>query len=162
VKWEDIGHSQCSVARSSAVLGDRWVLVILSDIFLGVRRFDDFHQRLAIPRTTLANRLARLVEHGVLDRSLYQSAPERYEYRLTAKGRDLYPVISTIVNWGDKYYCVADEPPIIRRHKHCGHDVLPVLTCPECDQRIDAYSMDARKRRSVEGIPDVVRGPVSN
>ncbi len=159
MKWDEINRLQCSIARSSAVLGDRWTLLILSDVFLGVRRFDDFQQRLGLSRTTLTNRLKLLEDHGVLSRVQYQSSPDRYEYRLTEKGRDLYPVISTVLNWGDKYYSDAAGPPILRRHTSCGHDIQPVLSCPECHQEIDARSIAARTRPRMRNVPAVERGP---
>lgn len=159
MKWDEIGKMQCSVARSSAVLGDRWTLLILSDVFLGVRRFEDFQRRLKLSRTTLANRLHLLEEHDVLERQQYQTQPVRYEYRLTPKGRDLYPVITTILNWGDKYYADASGIPIVRQHKTCGHDIQPQLVCPECNEPITTRNMTARKRDSVAGFEDVERGP---
>ncbi len=159
MKWDNIGEEQCSVARASAVLGDRWTLVILSDCFLGIRRFDMFQERLNIPRTTLANRLQKLEEHGVLLRKAYQQNPVRYEYRLTDKGRDLYPVITTILNWGDTYCDDGAGAPILRNHVPCSHDIKPVLACPECDEVVDARSIRARKRDHVSGHPDVRREP---
>lgn len=160
MKWDEVSQQQCSVARASAVLGDRWTLLILSDAFLGTKRFDAFQQRLEISRTTLTNRLKLLEDHDVVSRKKYQSNPDRFEYKLTTKGHDLYPVISTLLNWGDTYYSDTDQPPIIRRHIPCGHDIQPVLSCPECKQEVTARTVSARKRPSVEGIPDVARGPV--
>ena len=159
MKWDEIGQMQCSVARSSAVLGDRWTLLILSDVFLGVRRFEDFQRRLKLSRTTLANRLQLLEEHNVLERHQYQAQPVRYEYRLTPKGRDLYPVITTILNWGDKYYADEAGVPIVRQHKTCGHDIQPQLICPECHEPVTTKNMTARKRAPVSGFAEVERGP---
>lgn len=161
MKWNDVSSEQCSVARVSAVLGDRWTLIILSECFLGVRRFESFQERLSIPRTTLSTRLQKLEEHGVLERRLYQSAPDRYDYRLTEKGRGLYPVLSTIVTWGDVYYADEAGPPIIRTHHSCGRDIQPVLTCPDCGEEIDPREMTARKRPAQQGAQPVRRGPVS-
>lgn len=159
MKWDDASQQQCSIARASAVLGDRWTLLILSDAFLGIQRFDSFQQRLDISRTTLTNRLKLLEDHDVITRKQYQSNPVRYEYKLTSKGHDLYPVISTLLNWGDRYYSDADQPPIIRMHKPCGHDIQPILSCPECHEEVTARNVAARKRPNQSGIPDVVRGP---
>jgi len=161
MKWDEISQQQCSVARSSAVLGDRWSILILTDLFLGVRRFDDFHQRLGLSRTTLANRLKLLEEHEVVQRHVYREQPIRNEYRLTPKGLDLFPVISALVNWGDKYYFNDCTPPILRQHIPCGHDIEPVLTCPECHEEVDARSIRARKRPGLAELPAVERGPVS-
>lgn len=160
MKWDEIGHTQCSVARSSAVLGDRWTLLILSDAFLGVRRFEDFQNRLSLSRTTLTSRLKLLERHDVLNRCLYQDNPKRYEYRLTAKGRDLFPVITTILNWGDTYYADEAGPPILRQHTTCGHDVQPVLACPHCDETVGVHNMSGRSRPSMTGFPDVERTPI--
>ena len=148
------------MARASAVLGDRWTLLLLSDIFLGARRFEDFQERLGISRTTLANRLKLLEEHAVITRVPYQDNPPRNEYRLTEKGLDLFPVISTVINWGDKYYAGEHGPPILRRHTSCGEDVQPVLCCPQCHEEIGPRSMETRSRPQVTGAPPVHRGPV--
>jgi DNA-binding HxlR family transcriptional regulator len=161
MKWEELSAQQCSVAQASAVLGDRWSLLLLSDFFLGVRRFEDFQQRLGLSRTTLTNRLKLLEKHDVIKRQAYQHQPTRYEYRLTAKGRDLFPVISALVTWGDKYYFKGLSPPIIRTHLSCGHDIQPILTCPECREEVDTRSMSARERPESAGLPPLERGPVS-
>lgn len=160
MKWNEVSSEQCSVARVSAVLGDRWTLVILSECFLGVRRFESFKERLGIPRTTLSTRLQRLEDHGVLERCLYQEGPDRHEYRLTSKGVALYPVLSTIVTWGDTYYSDGAGPPILRKHVECGHDIQPVLACPDCREEIDPRGMSARKRPDEPGIEPVRRGPI--
>lgn len=160
MKWNEVSSEQCSVARVSAVLGDRWTLVILSDCFLGVRRFEHFKERLDIPRTTLSNRLQKLEDHGVLERRLYQKSPDRYEYRLTKKGVALYPVLSTIVTWGDTYYSDDAGPPILRTHLTCGHDIQPVLVCPECREEIEPRQMSARKRSNQPNFVPVKRGPM--
>lgn len=159
MKWVDLIKEQCSVARSSAVLGDRWTLVLLSDVFLGASRFEDFQSRLGMSRTTLANRLKLLEDHDVLEAHRYQTKPDRYEYRLTKKGLDLYPIISTMVSWGDKYYTPSAGPPILRRHTTCGHDIQPELVCPECGDPVDAKNIQTRKRENRRGVASVVRGP---
>ena len=136
----------CSVARTLEVVGEWWSLLVLRDAFKGVRRFDDFQRSLGIARNILADRLLTLVEQGVLERRLYQERPDRYEYRLTEKGRDLYPVIVSLMRWGDRW--AADEigPPIVLTHKDCGHDVLPEMTCPECHEPVHARAMRWRPR----------------
>lgn len=144
MKWEDLAEQPCSVARSTAVIGDRWTLMILRDCFLGVRRFEGFQERLGISRTIIAERLKLLTDEGVLKKVAYQDRPTRYEYRLTEKGFDLYPVILAIVNWGDRHYDDGRGPPVIRRHKACGCDFQPVLTCSECAEPLDARAVEAR------------------
>lgn len=160
MKWEEINQQQCSVARTSSVIGDRWTLLILSDCFLGVRNFDQFQKRLEIPRTTLANRLQKLIDHDILWRKNYLTKPPRSEYRLTEKGLELYPIISTIVNWGDKYYADGAGPPIIRQHIPCGHDIQPILQCPQCKNDVNARNIHARKRDAHDKYDDVLRGPI--
>ncbi|GAA6156308.1 winged helix-turn-helix transcriptional regulator [Pyruvatibacter sp. HU-CL02332] len=159
MRWEDLPEQQCSMARTSVVLGDRWTLVILSDVFLGVRRFDDFQKRLGISRTTLANRLKLLEEHGVLTQRQYQDKPPRSEYRLTEKGVGLYPAIIALLDWGDEHYSDAAGPPILRRHKTCGHDFRGVMHCSECGEAVSPRDVEARKREADERFPEVKRGP---
>src|SRR5258706_10890868 len=129
MKWRALSDERCSVARSVAVIGDRWTLMLLRDCFLGIRRFEDFERRLGISRSVIAERLKRLVDEGVLRRDAYQDHPVRHEYRLTDKGLDLHPVIMAIVHWGDAHYCGAEGPPLIHRHRACGHAFAPVQTC---------------------------------
>ena len=91
MKWNSLEEEQCSVARTVAVIGDRWTLLVLRDCFLRVRRFEDFQARLEVTRHVLADRLKKLVRHGVLRRVPYQSRPKRYEYILTQKGTRSLP-----------------------------------------------------------------------
>src|SRR5215831_18369237 len=97
----------CAIAAALSVVGDRWTLLILRDAFLGVRRFEDFRSRLGTTRHRLADRLRKLVEHGVLERVPYDERPPRFEYRLTEKGRDLYPVVVSLTRWGDRWMADA-------------------------------------------------------
>ena len=93
----------CSVAQCLEVVGEWWSMLIVRDVFLGVSRFDDFQRRLGISRNILQQRLARLVDAGVLARVPYSEHPPRYDYRLTDKGRDLWPVLTAMRQWGDRY-----------------------------------------------------------
>jgi DNA-binding HxlR family transcriptional regulator len=146
MKWEDLAEQRCSVARALAVIGDRWTLVVLRDCFLGVRRFEAFQARLGISRSIIAARLKLLVDEGVLRKEAYQDRPARHEYRLTQKGLDLYPVIMAIVHWGDDYYAGEAGPPLVLRHKSCGHDFAPVTTCSQCSEAIGARDVEVRAR----------------
>lgn len=145
MKWSELSDEPCSVARSVAVIGDRWTLMILRDCFLGVRRFDDFERRLGISRSIVADRLKRLVDEGVLRREAYQDRPPRHEYRLTDKGLALHPVIMAIVHWGDVHYAGEAGPPLIHRHKGCGCDFAPVMTCSECGDAVAARDVEVRQ-----------------
>ncbi len=98
----DLSTFSCSVARTLDVVGDKWTLLVLRDAFYGVRRFEDFARDLGIARNVLTDRLGTLVDAGVLERRQYTEHPPRFEYRLTAKGRDLLPVLLTMMRWGDK------------------------------------------------------------
>ena len=98
MKWSDLDTASCPIARSLSVVGDRWTLLILRDCFLGKTRFDMFQQSLGLTRHVLAERLAKLVETGVLTKEAY--AKGRYDYRLTARGNALAPVLSALFDWG--------------------------------------------------------------
>lgn len=144
MKWDELATQHCSLARSLAVVGDRWTLLILRDAFLKVRRFEEFQTRLGIARRILTERLAGLVDDGVLEKVVYQQRPLRHEYRLTQKGLDLYPVILSLVHWGDAHYAGAEGPPVIHQHKVCGHDFRSVLTCSECAEPVLAREVVPR------------------
>jgi DNA-binding HxlR family transcriptional regulator len=144
MKWSELADQPCSVARSVAVIGDRWTLMILRDLFLGIRRFEDFERRLRISRSIIADRLRRLVDEGVLRKDAYQENPVRHEYRLTDKGLALHPVIMSIVNWGDTHYAGEAGPPLLHRHKACGCDFHPVLSCSECGDAVGARDVEVR------------------
>jgi DNA-binding HxlR family transcriptional regulator len=144
MKWKELSSERCSLARALAVVGDRWTLLVLREAFLKVRRFEDFQSRLSIARRVLTERLASLVADGVLEKVAYQQRPLRHEYRLTEKGLALYPVILSLVHWGDAHLGDTDGPPVIHRHKACGHDFSSVLTCSECGEALDARDVEAR------------------
>ena len=132
----------CSVAQTLEVVGEWWTLLILRDAFLGVTRFDEFHERLGISRNVLNQRLAHLVEHGVLAKDPYSERPPRYDYRLTDKGRDLWPVITTMRQWGDKHAAPAG-PPLELVHKPCGEVAEAQLTCPACGEPMNPRTVRA-------------------
>ena len=127
ISWD---RSRCSVAGTLAVVGEKWSLLVLREAFFGVRRFADFQRVLGAPKAVLSDRLATLVEQGVLARVPYQAegARQRHEYRLTAKGRDLYPTLVALMQWGDTY--LADGPPPLElQHRDCGAAVHLELHC---------------------------------
>src|ERR1700749_3993432 len=123
---------ECSLARPMEVLGERWTFLILREAFYGVRRFSDMQRNLGIARNMLSTRLQTLVGAGILVRRLYQAEPERYEYRLTEAGRDLYPAIVTLMRGGDKPLRGELAPPVVLRHNTCGHVAEPTLVCAHC------------------------------
>lgn len=147
MRWTALSKEDCSLARTLAVIGDRWTLMILRDAFLRVRRFEDFEASLKIARRVLSERLALLVEEGILARVPYQERPLRHEYRLTEKGLELYPAILSLVHWGDRHYPTKNGPPVVHQHLACGHDFRSVLSCSECGGTVTARAVAARSTR---------------
>ena len=133
----------CSIAKSLELIGERWTMLIVREVFLGNRRFDEMAARLDIARNVLTARLTRLVDEGVLTKVRYQERPERFEYRLTEKGIDLWPVIVSLLQFGDRYYA-PDGPPMVLIHKDCGGPVDEHRTCDTCGQRLTARDVTAR------------------
>lgn len=122
------------MSRTLSVIGDRWTLLILHDCFMRVRRFDDFQARLGIGRPILADRLHKLVDAFVLTKVAYQTNPTRYEYQLTPKGLDLFPVIMSMLHWGDIHMSGKKGRPLLHQHKKCNHQFDPVMVCSECKE----------------------------
>jgi DNA-binding HxlR family transcriptional regulator len=136
MRFPEISSNKCSIARTLSVLGERWTLLVLRQSFVGVKRFDEFQRTLGIARNVLADRLQTLVGEGILERRVYQDRPRRLEYKLTAKGRDLYPVLVSLMQWGDAYNA-PDGPPLRLVHNTCGHETEPHFVCSECGEAID-------------------------
>jgi DNA-binding HxlR family transcriptional regulator len=134
-------NQNCSIAAALELVGERWTLLILRDAFLGTRRFDDFQRNLGIARNVLQARLERLVEQGVLRRERYQERPERFEYRLTRKGVDLWPVLVALMKWGDRY-AAPGGPPVVLRHAGCGGELDDRRICGACGAHVDAHQSE--------------------
>jgi DNA-binding HxlR family transcriptional regulator len=126
----------CSIARTLDIVGEKWALLAVREVFLGNRRFDEMVRRTGAPRDTLAARLRTLVGAGILERSQYSEHPARYEYRLTDAGRDLYPVIIALLRWGDEHLAGDDGPPLLLEHR-CGHRLVAQLVCQACGEPVD-------------------------
>ena len=141
MRHSGLQQENCSIARTVAVLGERWTLVILREAFTRRRRFEDIQRDLGIARNILADRLQRLVAEGILERRAYQQRPERFEYRLTDKGRDLYPVLIALMQWGDRYTAGDAGPPVELIHEPCGQHTQPRLVCDHCGEPIDPRDM---------------------
>ncbi len=137
----------CTVGRALAIVGEKWTFVVLREVFVGIRRFDDLRVRTAIPRQVLSDRLARLVDRGVLHRVPYREPGSRlrYEYRLTEMGFDLYPVLQALREWGDRYLSDPEGGPLVTVHRDCGAEVGLVLRC--------AAGHEIDKMREVVGRP---------
>jgi DNA-binding HxlR family transcriptional regulator len=136
----------CSIARTLDVLGDTWSVLVIREMFLGTHRFDQLRQHLGIARNVLAARLRRLVEHGILSKRLYQEHPPRFEYHLTRKGVDLYPVVVGLMQWGDRYLAAATGGPVVLEHTRCGQLTELVPACSACGKAIHPREMRALPR----------------
>ena len=134
------------------MIGDRWTLMILRECFLKVRRFDDFQTRLGIGRPILAERLQGLVDAFVLTKVTYQTNPLRQEYRLTEKGLDLFPVVMSIVHWGDVHMAGKKGRPLLYQHVNCGHVCDPLMVCSECSEELKAREVKVLLGPGAKGV----------
>ena len=141
MRHDELQDVYCSVARTWAVIGERWTMMILRECFRGERRYDHFRSKLGIGSNVLNDRLRVMVTEGVLERVQYEDRPPRHEYRLTAKGADLYPVLVALMAWGDKYE--NDVPPVRLIHRGCGLAAEPRMTCTRCAEPLTWRDMTA-------------------
>ena len=123
--------SNCSIARTLQVLGEKWTLLILRESFYGSTRFEQFHSVLQCPRNLLSERLTKLVDEGILERSEYREpgSRARNEYRMTDKGRELTPILLALMQWGDHHKADPEGPPVVARHAECGRDLHVAFAC---------------------------------
>jgi DNA-binding HxlR family transcriptional regulator len=126
-----------SVGTAAALLGDRWTFLILREAFFGAQRFSEFAQNLGLSRNILSKRLKTLVSKGIFEMRPYGSGKTRYEYRLAEPGRDIFPIVVALLQWGDKYLIESREPSIILKHTLCGGDADPHLVCDSCGKPIE-------------------------
>jgi DNA-binding HxlR family transcriptional regulator len=132
---------RCSIARTSEILGERWVPLILRDIALGITRFDTMQRNLGISRKVLAERLGLLQDHAIVQREPYQDNPTRYDYYLTEKGADLVRVLVAMQAFGDRWIHAETGPPVQLRHEDCGELMNPVMTCSCCGGELHAFNV---------------------
>lgn len=137
-------EKNCSVARPLSFLGERWAILVLRDLTLGRRRFDEIQESLGIASNVLSQRLATFAEEGIVERRRYSEHPERYEYRLTQKGLDLEPVLLALMRWGDRYTAGPEGPPLETVHDDCGRAFQMVPTCSECGEELDPRHIHSR------------------
>jgi DNA-binding HxlR family transcriptional regulator len=152
----------CSVARSLEVLGERWTLLVIRDIFYGKRRFAAIQEDLGVARNVLATRLARLVAEGILEKRPYQDRPTRYEYFLTEKGIDLWPVMITMMHWGDHWLATDEGPPVVIHHKECGGEVDDRGYCERCGERLTARDAYAEGGPGFDAAPAPRRATITS
>jgi DNA-binding HxlR family transcriptional regulator len=146
MKRKSLGHMNCSIAQTLDVVGDPWTLLVVRDALFGTTRFDDFQRSLDIPRATLASRLDGLVEHGVMERRIYQERPERHDYVLTEKGRDLRRVLVSLLQWGDEWSTLP-EPPVTLLDADTGAVIEPVYVDAASGRPIDGMRVTRRFNR---------------
>lgn len=142
--YRPFAEQNCSIAASLAILGERWTLLIMREVLLGRRRFADIKRHVGVAANILSDRLQTLVEQGLLERRLYSTQPEAYEYQPTRKGLDVNPIIVALMQWGDTHAAPAAGPPRVIVHTACGHDAHPQLRCAHCDGIIQPAQLKVR------------------
>ena len=138
-----LASGDSSIAAALDIVGDRWTILILRDAFRGIRRFDQLRRDLEIPRAVLADRLRRLVEHGVLVKRRYQDRPARYEYRLTRMGIELSPILVALMQWGDRWL-TDGAAPVQLVHEPCGSEIHLELHCWTCGEDLSPTEITSR------------------
>lgn len=143
MRHADLHLENCAIARSSSIVGERWVWVILRQAFNGARRFEDFQRGIGLARNVLTDKLNSLVDHGILERRRYAEHTERelHEYRLTSKGRELFPIYAALMAWGDSW-TELPAPPVDLFHKPCGHRITARVVCSHCGADLDAHDTE--------------------
>jgi DNA-binding HxlR family transcriptional regulator len=136
-------QQNCSIASALAVVGERWSLLVMRDVLLGRRRFSSIKRSLGVAPNILSDRLQQLVEHGLLERRPLAEGSDSHEYVPTAKGRDVSPVLSALLAWGDAY-AAPQGPPRVQVHVACGHDAHPRLHCSHCGEVIERGELRSR------------------
>src|SRR5574340_1113488 len=131
MQWLDYGTDNCSIQRTLDVIGEKWTMIVLREVFNGVRRFDQIRRHTGISEPILSGRLRKLVDAGVLDTVPYRNSGSRtrHEYRLTDKGRDLYPILIALLQWGDRYCADPEGPAVTVHHRDCGEVVEAIVCC---------------------------------
>lgn len=131
MEWLEYNTEHCSIQRTLDVIGEKWTLLVLREAFNGVRRFDQIRNHVGVSDPVLSDRLRKLVAAGVLEAAAYRESGRRTrnEYRLTARGRDLYPVMIALLQWGDRHRPVPGGPSVLVTHRDCGEPVEAVVEC---------------------------------
>ena len=148
MKRSDLGELTCSLAGALAQVGDAWSLLIIKELMLRNRRFDGIAAQTGMSEGSLADRLKRLEDAGIVERQAYQDRPVRYEYRVTEKGADLWPTLVALTSWGDAWLG-RKTPPMTYSCNACDHDAHPHLACSSCGEALDAHSVSAIQSRAM-------------
>ena len=149
----DYSQQTCGIAATLEIVGDPWTILILRDAFRGVRRFEQWQERLGVARNVLAARLKTLVAHGVMETRLYSERPPRNEYVLTDKGQDLRPVLLTLADWGNRHVYGGDAP-VLFVHDHCGKpfELTPQINRADrifCTDNCRVKSYQRRRKQAI-------------
>jgi DNA-binding HxlR family transcriptional regulator len=142
--YRPYADQNCSIAAALEILGERWTLLVMREVLLGRRRFAEIGHNTGAATNILSDRLATLVEHGLLERRRYGERPESHEYVPTQKGIDANPVLVALMQWGDRHAPPAGGPPRIHVHTACGHDAHPKLVCSHCNETIQPARLKVR------------------
>jgi DNA-binding HxlR family transcriptional regulator len=141
---KDYAGQDCSIARALELVGERWTLLIVRDAFFGVRRYSDFLAHMEIPRAVLAERLAALTEAGVLAKRRYQASPPREEYVLTEMGEELFPIVYSLGQWGERHLSGGRGPRRLYVHAACDKLLDEYGSCTGCGVRVTAREVELR------------------
>jgi DNA-binding HxlR family transcriptional regulator len=137
----------CSIARSLELVGERWTLLVIREVFNGNRKFSEMQRSLGVARNVLTDRLQGLLDEGILERRPYSERPERYEYFLTEKGLDLWPLMIALMRWGDKHEPLPGGRPMVVVHKgECGGEIDDRRICTKCGKHLSV-----REARAIQG-----------
>jgi DNA-binding HxlR family transcriptional regulator len=138
----DYSRQSCAIAATLEIIGDPWTLLVIRDAFRGVRRFEQWQERLGVARNVLAARLKSLVAHGILEPRVYSERPLRHEYVLTARGKELNWVLLSLFDWGSRNLYQDADAGVSFRHKPCGNTLKTKLVCSDCGQPIEPRDLE--------------------
>lgn len=152
VQLDDGTELELLVGDSIDYFGDRWTQQVLAAFFLGAHRYQEIRALTRISTNLLADRLRLLVDHGLLERRVSRGAVRRQEYALTPKGMDVYPVILTLMKWGDRWLASAAGPPLLLHHVPCGQRLDPIVVCEGCGEEPDPHEVAFRRRGALRKV----------
>jgi DNA-binding HxlR family transcriptional regulator len=144
VPYRSLRERNCSVGRTLHILSDSWAFLVLRECYFGARRFQTFQSALGVPRQTLTQRLRKLTSQGMLRRTAYSERPNRFEYRLTDAGIDMYPVMLALLAFGDRWLAQSQKPPIYLVHNRCGCVCRPTVACSHCQAEVNVRTVTYR------------------
>jgi len=140
MKQQNLDAMNCSIATALDIIGEGWTILIVREAFFGTRRFEDFQQHLGIARNILTTRLRKLCDHGVLQRVPVKEGAKRHEYRLTPMGRELYPTLIALTQWGDRWLH-DDRAPVKFIEYKTGEEIADVAIMSKDNRVLDARDL---------------------